>query len=55
MKDKFERHFTMKRNVIFERAQFNMHVQEEGESVDSFITDLYTLAKFECLEIYAMN
>ena len=46
VKDKFEGHFIIKRNVIFERARFNMRVQEEGESVDSFITDLYTLAKF---------
>ena len=46
VKDKFEEHFVIKRNVIFERARFNMRVQEEGESADSFITDLYTLAKF---------
>ena len=45
VKDKFEGHFIIKRNVIFERARFNMRVQEEGESVDSFITDLYTLAE----------
>ena len=32
--------------MIFERARFNMCVQEEGESVDSFITNLYTLAEF---------
>ena len=46
VKDKFEGHFVIKRNVIFERARFNMRVQQEGESVDSFITDLYTLAEF---------
>ena len=46
VKDKFEGHFIIKRNVIFERARFNMRVQEEDESVDSFITDLYTLAEF---------
>ena len=32
--------------MIFERARFNMRVQTEGESVDNFITDLYTLAEF---------
>ena len=46
VKDKFEGHFAIKRNILFEKAQFNMRVQQEGESVDSFITDLYTLAEF---------
>ena len=46
VKDKFEGHFIIKRNVTFERARFNMRVQEESESVDSLITDLYTLAEF---------
>ena len=32
--------------LFFKRARFNMRVQQEGESVDSFITDLYTLAEF---------
>ena len=34
-----------KRNVIYERAKFNMRKQAEGESVDSFVTDLYALAE----------
>ena len=46
VKKKFEGHFIIKRNAIFERARFNMRVQTEGESVDNFITDLYTLAEF---------
>ena len=46
VKNKFEGHFIIKRNVIFERARFNMRVQTEGESVDNFITDLYALAEF---------
>ena len=46
VKNKFEGHFIFKRNMIFERACFNMCVQTEGESVDTFITDLYTLAEF---------
>ena len=45
MKERFENHFIVKRNVIFERAQFNSRNQSAGESVDSFITDLYGLAR----------
>ena len=42
---KFESHFIKRRNVIFERAKFNMRRQEEGESVYAFITSLYGLAE----------
>ena len=42
---KFERHFVKKRNVIFERAKFNQRKQEEGESVDDFVTALYCLSE----------
>ena len=45
VKDKFESHFVKRRNVIFERAKFNSRRQEEGEPVDTFITDLYALAE----------
>ena len=45
VKDKFEAHFVKRRNTIFERAKFNQRRQEEGESVDSFITSLYCLAE----------
>ena len=31
--------------MIYERAKFNSHKQEEGEPVDSFITDLNALAE----------
>ena len=41
-KAKFYNHFVQRRNVIFE---LNRRRQEEGESVDSFITALYTLAE----------
>ena len=37
---KFQGHFVKKRNVIFERAKFNQRKQEEGESVDNFVTAL---------------
>ena len=46
VKKKFENHFIVKRNVIFERAKFNSRNQREGESVDSFFTDLYGLARY---------
>ena len=42
----FEGHFVKKRNVIFERAKFNQRKQEEGESADEFITDLYCLSEY---------
>ena len=45
VKSKLEGHFIIKRNVIFERAKFNLRFQKENESVDNFITDLFTLAQ----------
>ena len=36
----------MKRNIIPEQAKFNSRSQRAGESVDSFITDLYGLARY---------
>lgn len=45
VKGKFESHFVKRRNVIFERAKFNMRKQEENEPVDAFITDLYVLVE----------
>ena len=35
VKERFENHFIVKRNVIFERAKFNSRNQRAGESVDS--------------------
>ena len=49
VKAKFEGHFSIERNVIFERAKLNLRVQKEGGSADKFITDLYTLI---LLQIY---
>ena len=46
VEDKFNTHFVIKKNVIYERAEFNMRSQKEEEPVDSFITDLYALAEF---------
>ena len=45
VKAKFEGHFIIKRNVIFERAKFNLRVQKENEPVDTCISDLFTLAQ----------
>lgn len=42
---KFESHFVIKKNVRFERYNFNKRVQEEGELAESFITALHTLAE----------
>ena len=44
VKTRFERHFVKRRNIIFERAKFNSRKQEQGETVDAFITALYGLA-----------
>ena len=44
VKDKVESHFIKRRNTIFERARFNRRVQQEGEFVDDFIIDLYSVS-----------
>ena len=33
------------RNVIYERARFNLRKQEEGETVATFINNLYVLVE----------
>ena len=43
--DKFDAFFKVRRNVIFERAKFNRRVQEENETIEQFITSLYSLAE----------
>ena len=45
VKGKFESHFDKRRNVIYERARFNMRRQEENEAIDTFVTALYALAE----------
>ena len=45
VKEKFDAHFDQRKNTIFERAKFNRRKQEEGESVDDFITSLYGLVE----------
>ena len=45
VKTKFDEHFVVRRNIIFERAKFNRRRQEDGETVDTFITALHALAE----------
>ena len=45
VKTHFENHFVKRRNVIFERARFNKRSQQDGESVESFMLALYSLAE----------
>lgn len=45
VRDGFQGFFVVKKNVIYERAKFNMRSQAEGEPVDSFITALYAFAE----------
>ena len=42
--EKFRLYFEPKKNIIFKRALFNQRLQEEGETVNNFITSLYSLA-----------
>ena len=43
VKKKFDDNFMKKKNVIYEKAKFNMR-RQEGEPVDAFITALFNLA-----------
>ena len=45
VRDRFERYFCVRKNVIFERARFNKRVQQQGEPVEDFIMDLYRLVE----------
>lgn len=41
---KFDAYFIPRRNIIFERALFNTRIQQDGESVEDFVTALHALA-----------
>jgi len=43
--DEFDKHFTVKKNVIFEHARFNQHSQLADEPADYFITEIHKLAE----------
>ena len=40
-----ENHFVKRQNVIFKRMHFNKRGPQLGESVESFVLTLYSLAK----------
>ena len=42
---KFENYFTPKKNLIYERAKFLKRKQQPSETIEEFVTDLYSLAK----------
>ncbi|UYV75738.1 hypothetical protein LAZ67_13001174 [Cordylochernes scorpioides] len=42
---KFEEHFIGKRNVIFEKAQFNRKYQQDGEAVEEYIRVLHKITE----------
>ena len=42
---KFDEFFQVRKNVIFERARFNRRSQLEGESVEEYLTALYSLVE----------
>ena len=42
---KFNSFFKIRKNVIFERARFNRRNQLEGETAETYIMELYTLAE----------
>lgn len=44
LRDGFQGFFIVRKNVIYERAKFNMRSQAEGEPVDFFVTALNALA-----------
>lgn len=45
VRDGFRDFFVVKKNIVFERARFNMRKQEPNESVDVFITAIHALAE----------
>eukprot|EP00112_Aurelia_sp_Birch-Aquarium-sp1_P024656 Seg788.12 transcript_id=Seg788.12/GoldUCD/mRNA.D3Y31 product="hypothetical protein" protein_id=Seg788.12/GoldUCD/D3Y31 len=45
VKERLDNQFAIKRNVIYERAKFNMWIQRNGVPVDNFITYLFSLAE----------
>ena len=45
VKQNFQTHFIKGHNPIFERARFNQCTQQQGQTVDSFVTALYSLAE----------
>src|SRR5258705_5539742 len=42
---RLENHFIVRRHTVFERLRFYSRTQEEGETVDEFVTALHALSK----------
>ena len=42
---KLDEHFKVRQNTIFERARFNRRYQQERESAEAYITELYRLSE----------
>ena len=42
---KFDEHFIPKKNVIFERARFNLRRQQKGETIETYVRHLHELAE----------
>jgi len=43
--DAFDKHFKVKKNIIYERARFNQRSQLLGEPADCFVTEVHRLAE----------
>ena len=43
--EKLDAFFKGRRNVIFERATFNRRIQQQGETAEQFIMELYRLVE----------
>ena len=41
--EKFDAHFQVRKNVIYERAHFNKRSQQDGETAEEYVTALYGL------------
>ena len=57
VKDKFDKHFVQRRNVIFKRVRFNRRRQEEGEPVVLYRGSLRTggtLAQLAGAKVFTM-
>ncbi len=42
---KFDAYFKVRENVIFKHARFNRRNEQEGESIEEYITALYALVQ----------
>ena len=45
VKQRFNNHFVARKTKLYERMRFNTRTQQQGESIDQFITDLHTIGK----------